>query len=224
MSPHQRNLEQCWKLRFPFLQCETFPLLSYHILNELWLFLQHIFSNIGTTIPLGMPSFYLSLLPELPYSCLLCPDLQPLSLPPLSLPLHNVDPVDLIFFPLCLAVRCLVGCKQEMKDIFQKQFVLSIKFLFLASSAHTFCYHLSSPASVLLQMIWSRSSPTILGSVCFMASSCCLFDYPWIVWFQPLCWYLWKAWDVKKPISLCELLCSDICACPKLTNDLSQTH
>ena len=112
MTPHQHNFEQCWKLRFPFLQCETFPLLSYHVLNGLWLFLQHIISNIGTTIPLGMTSFYFSLLPELPYSCLLCPDLQPLS----PLPLHNVDPVDLIFFPLCLAVRCLLASKKW--DIF----------------------------------------------------------------------------------------------------------
>ena len=189
MTPHQHNFEQCWKLRFTFLQCETFPLLSYHVLNGLWLFLQHIISNIGTTIPLGMTSFYFSLLPELPYSCLLCPDLQPLS----PLPLHNVDPVDLIFFPLCLAVRCLLASKKW--DIY-----------------------------FLLQLIWPRTSLTILYSLCSIASSCCLLDYPLIVWSQPFSWYLWKAWNVKEPILLCELLCSDICAYPKLTNDLSQTH
>ena len=57
-------------------------------------------------------SFYFSLLPELPYSCLLCPDLQPLSLPPLPLSLHNVDPIDLIFLPLCLPMRCLLASKK----------------------------------------------------------------------------------------------------------------
>ena len=65
MSPHQHNSENCWKLRFPFLQCETYYLLYCHILNGLWLFLQHMISNIGTTIPLGLPSCH-------PFTSLCC--------------------------------------------------------------------------------------------------------------------------------------------------------